>query len=77
MVVQTSACDLQSELALKLKRFIYQALADKQLPYDDAKNADILEKYKRFIIPVSPIQLSRFLPLFTNVEIVLFFYPSP
>jgi large subunit ribosomal protein L28 len=54
--VQTPACDLKTELALKIKRKILLALAKGDCFPDDAKKrSDTLKKYAQYIIPVSAI----------------------
>ncbi|XP_003700310.1 mitochondrial ribosomal protein L28 [Megachile rotundata] len=49
-LLKTPACDLKSELALKIKRKILVALADKTLyPNDSAKREEIYDKYKDYL----------------------------
>ncbi|XP_034174916.1 mitochondrial ribosomal protein L28 [Osmia lignaria lignaria] len=49
-LLKTPACDLKSELALKLKREILIALADKTLyPNDPVKKEEIYNKYKEYL----------------------------
>lgn len=49
-ILKTSACDLMSELALRLKRKILTALADKTLyPDDSVKREEIYNKYKEYL----------------------------
>lgn len=51
--LQTPACDLKSELALKIKRQILLSLADKTLyPNDTVKREEIYTKYKEYLTPV-------------------------
>lgn len=49
-ILKTPACDLRSELALKIKRQILVALADETLyPNDPAKREEIYSKYKEYL----------------------------
>lgn len=49
-LLKTPACDLKSELALKIKRKILIALADKTLyPNDSAKREEVYNKYKEYL----------------------------
>ncbi|XP_076670254.1 mitochondrial ribosomal protein L28 [Andrena cerasifolii] len=49
-LLKTPACDLRSELALKIKRQILMALADKTLyPSDPTKMEKIYNKYKEYL----------------------------
>ncbi|XP_076243022.1 mitochondrial ribosomal protein L28 [Calliopsis andreniformis] len=49
-LLKTPACDLKSELALKLKRQILIALADKTLyPDDPVKREEVYNKYKEYL----------------------------
>lgn len=49
-LLKTPACDLKSELAVKLKRQILIALADKTLyPDDPVKREEIYAKYKEYL----------------------------
>ncbi|XP_053997842.1 39S ribosomal protein L28, mitochondrial [Hylaeus anthracinus] len=49
-LLKTPACDLRSELALKIKRQILIALADKTLyPTDPVKKEEVYAKYKEYI----------------------------
>ena len=49
-LLKTPACDLKSELALKIKRQILVALADKTLyPNDPTKREKIYNKYKEYL----------------------------
>lgn len=49
-LLKTPACDLKSELALKIKRKILVTLADKTLyPNDAAKREEIYDKYKEYL----------------------------
>ncbi|XP_015440241.1 PREDICTED: 39S ribosomal protein L28, mitochondrial [Dufourea novaeangliae] len=49
-LLKTPACDLRSELALKIKRRILLALLDKTLyPNDPAKGEEIFAKYKEYL----------------------------
>lgn len=51
---QTPACDLRSLLALKIKKNILIALADKSLyPDDEEKRMEVYEKYKEYLTAVS------------------------
>ncbi|XP_058794736.1 large ribosomal subunit protein bL28m [Phymastichus coffea] len=53
-LLSTKACDLMSELALKLKREILISLADKTLyPDDPVKRDEVYEKYKKYLEPYS------------------------
>ena len=50
---QTPACDLRSKLALKLKREILIALADKTLyPNDLTKQQEVYDTYKEYLSAV-------------------------
>ncbi|KZC04057.1 39S ribosomal protein L28, mitochondrial [Dufourea novaeangliae] len=52
-LLKTPACDLRSELALKIKRRILLALLDKTLyPNDPAKGEEIFAKYKEYLTAV-------------------------
>jgi len=56
--LQTPACDLKSLLALRLKRKILTALADKTLyPDDPEKHAEVYDKYKQYLEAVREIFL--------------------
>ncbi|XP_076645268.1 mitochondrial ribosomal protein L28 [Halictus rubicundus] len=49
-LLKTPACDLKSELALKIKRQILLALIDKTLyPNDSEKKEEIFNKYKEYL----------------------------
>lgn len=49
-ILKTPACDLQSELALKLKRKMLLALFEKNLyPQDDAKREEVYSTYKHYV----------------------------
>lgn len=49
-LLKTPACDLKSNLAVKLKREILIALADKTLyPNDEAKREEIYNKYSQYL----------------------------
>lgn len=49
-LLKTPACDLQSELALKLKRKILLALLNKDLyPDDEVKKEDVYNSYKQYL----------------------------
>ncbi|XP_076288965.1 mitochondrial ribosomal protein L28 [Lasioglossum baleicum] len=49
-LLKTPACDLRSELALKIKRQILLALIDKTLyPNDSEKREEIFNKYKEYL----------------------------
>lgn len=51
--LQTPACDLRSLLALRLKRQILVALADKTLyPNDPEKRTEVYDKYKQYLSAV-------------------------
>ncbi|PBC30875.1 large ribosomal subunit protein bL28m [Apis cerana] len=51
-LLKTPACDLKSELALKIKRQILLSLADKTLyPNDIVKREEIYTKYKEYLTP--------------------------
>lgn len=53
-LLQTSACDLKSWLALKLKRKILFALWDKTLyPDDEVKREEVYKKYEHYLKDVS------------------------
>lgn len=50
---QTPACDLRSELALKIKKNLLEVLADKTLyPDDPEKREEIYNRYKEYLKPV-------------------------
>jgi len=56
--LQTPACDLRSVLALKLKRQILIALADKTLyPNDPNKRTEVYSKYEQYLSAVSSLFL--------------------
>jgi len=51
---QTPACDLQSQLAFKLKRKMLLALLKKDLyPDDPVKREDVYNTYKKYLVNVS------------------------
>ncbi|XP_055356615.1 uncharacterized protein LOC129601764 isoform X2 [Paramacrobiotus metropolitanus] len=51
-ILQTPAVDLHSPLGMRLRREMLVTLAKKSLyPHDPQRRDEILEKYKRFIIP--------------------------
>uniref|UniRef100_A0A0A9Z1Q8 Large ribosomal subunit protein bL28m n=1 Tax=Lygus hesperus TaxID=30085 RepID=A0A0A9Z1Q8_LYGHE len=53
-ILKTKACDLQSHLAVKLKRRMLQALHHKTLyPDDPVKREEVFNKYKHFLEPYS------------------------
>ncbi|XP_059490378.1 large ribosomal subunit protein bL28m isoform X3 [Neocloeon triangulifer] len=52
-ILKSPACDLRSNLAIKIKRQILLALAKQDFyPEDPAKKAAILEKYKDYTVPL-------------------------
>ncbi|XP_071452584.1 large ribosomal subunit protein bL28m isoform X2 [Hetaerina americana] len=51
-ILKTPACDLKSDLALKIKRKLLLALLDKNFyPEDGKKREEVFNKYKSFMLP--------------------------
>ncbi|CAG0886136.1 unnamed protein product [Cyprideis torosa] len=51
-ILKSSNADLHSNLAMKIKRKMYLALAYKNIPYDDEKTINqVFEKYQEFAVP--------------------------
>jgi len=66
--LQTPACDLRSILALKLKRQILIALADKTLyPNDPNKRTEVYSKYEQYLSAVSNLFLFNVFILYIQI----------
>ncbi|XP_046576426.1 39S ribosomal protein L28, mitochondrial-like [Haliotis rubra] len=76
-ILKTSEVDLNSQLAMQLKREMLLALVQKTLyPEDPVTREKVLKKYKQYLIPVSAVmetrEITRKVPSPITCQIVLF-----